>query len=87
MITRASCHARGRTALLLPGLLLVSCASEPPSDGSPTVRDSAGVEIVENSAPRWRDDQVWRLSPAPLLDLGDPADGSEYQLFRVLDAV
>ena len=37
-----------------------------------TLRDSAGVAIVESSAPAWGDSAGWRVSPVPLLEIGTP---------------
>ena len=34
-----------------------------------TVRDSAGVSIVENTEPAWADGQAWTLSDEPTLSM------------------
>jgi hypothetical protein len=51
------------------------------------VRDSAGVKIVENSAPAWKEGQGWRLSAEPALDIGMVDGPPEYQFGRVTGAV
>lgn len=52
-----------------------------------TVRDSAGVQIVENSEYAWPDGRGWRLSDEPRLDIGVLDGDTVYQLFRVGSAV
>ncbi|HUF69780.1 MAG TPA: hypothetical protein VMM79_14145 [Longimicrobiales bacterium] len=46
------------------------------------VRDSAGIRIVENTAPLCQTDEVWSIAPEPLVDIGH-VDDPEQQLFRV----
>ncbi|HEX7051634.1 MAG TPA: hypothetical protein VF188_15625 [Longimicrobiales bacterium] len=58
----------------------------PGGDGQ-TVRDSAGIRIVENGAPQWRDGRAWRLASAPALDIGRVDGPEETQLHRVVGAV
>ena len=48
-----------------------------------TVRDSAGVEIVESRAPQWRGGEGRRLSAEPLLRIGPQREGPEYELWQV----
>jgi hypothetical protein len=76
--------------LLLPFCLLTTsaaCTRERPSSPGATVRDSAGITIVENSAPLWPDGHRWRLSDTPILQIGALEAAPEYQFFRALDAV
>jgi hypothetical protein len=49
------------------------------------VRDSAGIRIVENTAPLCQTDEVWSIAPEPLVDVGH-VDDPEQQLFRVSGA-
>jgi hypothetical protein len=75
-------------AVLIP--LLAACSAESDAPGlvvpEATVRDSAGVTIVEN-APR---DQMgslpWTLGAVPMLRIGELEGDEPYQLFRVRDA-
>ncbi len=60
-----------------PVLSLSACdppASDPrsadPQTASVTIRDSAGVEIVENHAPVWSGDDFWTVEPEPEFVLG-----------------
>jgi hypothetical protein len=72
----------------------VACATFPfvsactASDGhtgaAVTVRDSAGVEIVENHAPSWAEGEGWTINPVPLAEIGGAA-GPDDDLFRVTD--
>lgn len=41
--------------------------------GAQNVRDSAGIRLVENTKPVWRDPEALRLSSAPVLRIGDPS--------------
>lgn len=68
-------------------LSLAACDAGPNPSSGPQVRDSAGVHIVENSGPRWPDGRDWRLSVAPLLDIGAVDADPEYQLFQVAGAL
>jgi hypothetical protein len=47
-----------------------------------TVRDSAGIEIVENHAPSWAEGEGWTINPVPLAEIGGAA-GPDDDLFRV----
>jgi len=76
----------GPSPFLLSILLISGCASENARTG-PIVRDSAGVTIVENAAPRWADGEGWRLSPEPTLDIGVMDGELEYQFFQIAGAV
>jgi len=67
------------------GLLLPACGPSP-GPGATTTRDSAGVRIVESSAPRWAGEGGWQVDPEPLLDLSRRS-GREYEFFRVGHAV
>jgi hypothetical protein len=70
---------RRSPALLLLTIVLGACAggstSGSPSAGG-TVRDSAGVTIIESVAPAWTDAERWAVAPEPLLRIG-VADGDE----------
>ena len=52
-----------------------------------SVRDSAGIRIVENAKPQWSAETAWRIADAPSLDIGVFEGDPEYQLFRVRGAV
>lgn len=70
-------------------LCVGACGGEPAGEvvAAWSVRDSAGVEIVEVVRPAWPVGGAWTVSPEPVLEIG-AAEGEEaYQLFRVSDAV
>lgn len=73
---------------ILPALFLISavaCAGDGQQGDTPstTVRDSAGIEIVESTAPQWSNSDAWRVEPEPLLDLGAAGTGPGHEFFRV----
>lgn len=54
----------------------------------PIVRDSAGIQVVENSGAGLRaPGDSWSLSARPILEIGPAGDESGTALFRVTDAV
>lgn len=75
----------GAAAAAAAALLAAGCGPEAGTEAGVTVRDSAGVEIVENRGDgAWPDGAAWTLSDAPVLDLGS-VSGPD-RLFRVEDA-
>lgn len=78
LVARAQRASRRGAAAL--ALVLVSCGSDtapPPGDRAVTVRDSAGVTIVENHAPDLPEPATWRLSGPPTLQIGSIDDPDE----------
>ncbi|UCC73472.1 MAG: hypothetical protein JSV86_02610 [Gemmatimonadota bacterium] len=65
---------------------LTACAGEGGRAGGAVVRDSAGIEIVENTAPKWPEGFGWRLSEEPTLEIGEPDGDPMYQFYEVADA-
>jgi hypothetical protein len=65
---------------------LFAC-SEGRVDAGVTVRDSAGVTIVENTEPLWAEGEGWRLSAEPALTIGMLDGPEEYQLYQVTSAL
>jgi len=80
VLTRALVASSAITVLGMPG-----CDSAAGRD-TVTVRDSAGVTIVENSGGMWHDGEAWTVNPEPAVDIGVLEGAAEYQLFRVSDA-
>lgn len=66
-------------AVVVPG-----CGDSNSTFGSSTARDSAGIRIIENAAPRLRDSLAWRLSQDPVQTIGSPDGEGEDALFQVL---
>lgn len=90
------CHSRGWSALAVgAALTFPACygpASEPLSSqqeaAGATIRDSAGIEIVENHAPVWDSTEFWTVDPEPefvLGGLGTPGD-SAHLIWRARQA-
>ena len=67
---------------LLLSMTLIGCESGGASS-SPAVSDSAGITIIENTAPRWAEGEGWRVAAEPLLDIGVVEGDSMYQLHDV----
>lgn len=68
-------------------LLVAACGDGSSGDSSLIVRDSAGIEIVESVAAASTSGAPWRVSTAPILEIG-AADGPDpYQLDRVSGVV
>jgi hypothetical protein len=76
-----------RTAPLLCFSFLL-CACSEPSNGptGPTVRDSAGIRIVENTSPAWSAEEGWQLGGTPSLDIGGSIGDPNHELYRVRGA-
>jgi len=76
----------------VPGLLLVLLLLATPScrrEGRrPTfsVRDSAGITIVENMGPAQPESNAWSLSAEPVLSIGSVAGSEDLQLYDVAGA-
>jgi hypothetical protein len=71
-------------AALLAGL---GCDDSPAGDGSGTlVRDSAGVEIVENRGYAWTEGEGWRVADTASVEIGVAEGDPSLQLFSVVGA-
>jgi hypothetical protein len=70
-------------AALLAALALAGCGTERAGGPVYTVRDSAGIEIVESVAPAWADGAEWRLSAEPAVQIGEMDGRPEYQFTRI----
>jgi len=68
--------------IVLPAL--DGCAAETGGAGAePTVRDSAGVTIVENTAPRNAGDAAWHVATIPRVTIGGGSASPGAELYRV----
>lgn len=73
---------------LLPLLLIAgACGENQPSHDAVVATDSAGIEIVESSAPAWRAGEEWRLAAEPSLTIGMAEGAEEYLFTNVSSAV
>ncbi len=68
--------------LLVVAFLAAACTTGDSADAGYLVRDSAGIRIVENQAPRG-DTTLWQVGEAPLVDIGVLEGDEAYQLFQV----
>jgi hypothetical protein len=69
------------------GIVVVGASCTSADSGSRTVtRDSAGVRIVENSAPGWDSTGGWRITEAPMLSIGSKDGSADYQFIRIVGA-
>lgn len=75
--------------MVVPILLSVGCGGEDDVRGVPStaVRDSAGVQIIENAAPDPETRLGWRIGPEPLLSIGELSGDPQAELFGVEDAL
>jgi len=79
---------RPRPSLIfLVSLSLIPGCTKETGQAGPTVRDSAGVTIVENAGPQWAEGEGWRLSPEPTLDIGVMDGEMVNQFFDLAGAV
>jgi hypothetical protein len=63
-----------------------ACGGEAAGAGA-MVRDSAGIRIVQNDAPAWKEGQGWTVSDTPAVDIGVAEGEAAYQFSRVAGAV
>lgn len=85
---RDSMKTTARTAATLVTLAIVAAACADAGAVNPaafTVRDSVGIEIVQNDGYAWDPGNEWRLAEAPEVDIGVLEGDSVYQMFRVSD--
>ena len=85
-------HPMTTSASRLVPVLALLVASGCGSDGAAagdaaTVRDSAGVRIVESARPAWGDERRWVVDEEPAVEVGMVDGPAEYQLSEVRGAV
>lgn len=76
--------------LLAATLLTAACSAEPEAPvefTGHTVRDSAGVVIVESAVPAWGEGEEWSLTQEPVLSIGAVDGPDEYLLYRSSSAI
>lgn len=67
--------------------VLGGCGAEPANGPPVTVRDSAGIRIVESATPQWSSESAWVVSPEPQLEIGALDAEEPYQFFRIGDVL
>lgn len=82
-------NVRGSVVATFTTLVLVAACTGGDAGEMPAfqVRDSAGVEIVENGAPLYGGDDAWRVPGEPVLQIGRVAGEEPYLFGWVADAV
>lgn len=77
---------RAPTAITFMVACAASCGDTKGGSGSPVLRDSAGIRIVENSAAAWGDAEQWRIDDRPLVSIGAADGPAEYQFHLIVGA-
>lgn len=80
----------GRRALGAVGVIACGFAACSPGgavDTRASVRDSAGIQIVENAGRGWSQEERWVVSPDPVLSIGAEDGAPEYLLSVVTGAI
>lgn len=74
---------------LVLGVLVAVSGCDQPGEGPPgsVARDSAGLEVVESSAPAWGADTTWSVTAEPAVSIGVVDGPPEYQLSDVADVL
>lgn len=70
-------------ALFLSFLYAVACTDGDPLETGFSVRDSAGVKIVESAAPALTSEGRWIVAPEPVLEIGTLEGPEEYTFDRI----
>jgi len=71
----------------LTALVVVGCGGDTARTPAATVRDSAGINIVENTDPAWPPGEGWRLEAESVLAIGVAQGPEEYALYQVRGAL
>ena len=77
------CRPLPSMSLLLGLLFSTGCQESGPRDTGFTVRDSAGIQIVESAAPAWEPGMGWSLAAEPSLEIGLLEGPEEYVFDRI----
>jgi hypothetical protein len=65
----------------------MGCSGAETVSSTYSVRDSAGIMIVESSEPAWQPGERWRLSDQPIVTIGAVEGADEYLLVRPWSSV
>jgi len=91
VLLEGNCELRIHWLSLVTILILTCSCSDVREADRYSVRDSAGIRVIENRGPAWEVGTAWWIDPEPSLDLGGPqaADDLQFQQlssFGVLDS-
>jgi hypothetical protein len=78
-------RSRRGVAILLS--IAAGCADGAVDGELVTVRDSAGIVLVESSRPVWSEHNAWHVAAEPTVTIGRIAGEQGYLLDRITDAV
>ncbi|MBA3557795.1 MAG: hypothetical protein H0W30_04260 [Gemmatimonadaceae bacterium] len=74
--------------MLLHVAFAAACGGETKAGaGAAVVRDSAGIQIVENVSAKWKENDAWKVGDTATVDIGEAEGDTNYQLFRAFGAV
>ena len=79
-------HSVAALVFTIASVLTAACGADRSSRPVATVRDSAGIVIVENSGSVAEVGGTWSIAPEPETEIGTVQDDPHYQLFRVAGA-
>lgn len=82
-MTREHVVAAGTTL----AVLLSACTGAEGESPGFAVRDSAGIQIVENASPAWNAERTWTVAAEPALEIGMVEGPAAYQLDGVTGAL
>ena len=74
-------------SLLVMMIPLAACGGGDAEEEAAVVRDSAGIQIVENRGGGWGEREGWRLSDEPAVQIGVAEGDPDYQMDRVRAAL
>ncbi|MBA3557787.1 MAG: hypothetical protein H0W30_04220 [Gemmatimonadaceae bacterium] len=75
-------------AISVHAAVLAACAGEAKSPaGAAVMRDSAGIQIVENVSPKWTEAERWTVADTPSVEIGGAEGDTSSQLFQAYKAV
>ncbi|UCF20105.1 MAG: hypothetical protein JSU87_01475 [Gemmatimonadota bacterium] len=87
MIRQRAAEAPGPVLVLALLFSLAACGESRRRDSAPSVRDSAGVAIVESYEPAWQDGAGMTVWTEPILEIGVAEGSLEYQFTRIEGAL
>jgi len=87
MLTTWMLARRVGSVCVIGMMITAGCSGSDRPEGRVTVRDSAGVTVVESTAPAWAEGAGWHVGDTPSVDIGGRADESAYDLFQVFGAL
>ena len=68
-------------------LIVAACGEVQGGETGASVRDSAGIRVVESTAPAWAEGEDWRVGTEPVVEIGMVEGPPAYLLDRVAGAL